>query len=65
MVSFGVICGFLGITNIILIAVYSVVTAIPTYFLWNWLMPLLFGIKTLTLFQAWGINFLVGILFKK
>lgn len=42
----------------------SLVFAIPTYYLWNWLMPLLFGLKTVTLFQAWGINALTSCLFK-
>lgn len=37
---------------------------IPTYFLWNWLMPEIFGLKTISLFQAWGLNFLCGMLFK-
>jgi hypothetical protein len=32
--------------------------------LWDWLMPHLFGLKEITLFQAWGLNFLCGLLFK-
>lgn len=42
----------------------AIVMAIPTYFLWNWLMPLLFNLPAITLVQAWGINFLAAILFK-
>lgn len=38
--------------------------AVPTMLLWDWLMPTLFGLKEITLLQAWGINFLSGILFK-
>jgi hypothetical protein len=38
--------------------------ALPTMWLWDWLMPELFGLKTITLFQAWGLNFLCGLLFK-
>ena len=38
--------------------------AVPTMLLWDWLMPTLFGLKNITLLQAWGINFLSGILFK-
>ncbi|HPA26005.1 MAG TPA: hypothetical protein PLK76_04590 [bacterium] len=54
----------IGILAIAIIAVVSLVAAIPTYFLWNWLMPTIFGIKVVTFWQAWGINFLAGILFK-
>jgi len=54
----------IGILAIAVIAVVSLVAAIPTYFLWNWLMPTIFGINTVTFWQAWGINFLAGILFK-
>jgi hypothetical protein len=32
--------------------------------LWNWLMPDLFGLKTLTYWQAWGLLILSWILFK-
>jgi hypothetical protein len=42
----------------------SLIMAVPTMLLWDWLMPELFGLKTITLFQAWGLNFLCGMLFK-
>lgn len=42
----------------------SVLAAIPTMLLWDWLMPTLFGLKTITFFQAIGVNALTGILFK-
>lgn len=32
--------------------------------LWNWLMPELFGFKALTYWQAWGLVVLAHILFK-
>ena len=54
----------IGILAIVIIAFMGVVGAIPTYFLWNWLMPEIFAIKVITFWQAWGINFLAGILFK-
>ena len=38
--------------------------AVPTMLLWDWLMPELFGLKEITLLQAWGVNFLCGMLFK-
>ena len=32
--------------------------------LWNWLMPEIFGLKTITYWQAWGLMLLSWILFK-
>lgn len=40
-----------------------VVLAIPTYYLWNWLMPTLFGLGCVTFWQALGLNMLSSILF--
>ncbi|MDD4761669.1 MAG: hypothetical protein PHZ25_01420 [Candidatus Pacebacteria bacterium] len=46
------------------VAIVSIVAVLPIYLLWNWLMPEIFGIKTITIWQAWGIIFLTRILFK-
>ena len=32
--------------------------------LWNWLMPVIFGLGAITYWQGWGISFLCGLLFK-
>jgi hypothetical protein len=53
-----------GVIAIFMVAIISIIAAIPTLFLWNWLMPVIFGITKITFWQAWGINFLAGILFK-
>ena len=53
-----------GVLDIFIFAVISIVAAIPTYFLWNWLMPAIFAITKITFWQAWGVNFLTAILFK-
>ena len=42
----------------------AVILAFPTMFLWNWLMPDIFGVMKIDLYQAMGINFLTHILFK-
>lgn len=42
----------------------AVLCTIPTYLLWNWLMPNIFGLKSITLLQALGLNMLCRILFK-
>lgn len=60
----------IGTIVLIIMAVFglSLIAAIPVYLLWNWLMPTaLSGLpvaKSITLFEAWGISFLCGILFK-
>ena len=46
------------------IVIFAIIGAIPTYYLWNWLAPTLFGFRQITLFQAWGLNALCAILFK-
>lgn len=53
---------FLG--GLLLAAVLSLVAAIPMFFLWNWLMPAVFGLKVITFWQAWGLLLLASILFK-
>lgn len=54
----------LSIVALITAAVVSFLTAIPTYYLWNWLMPEIFHFITISYVQAWGICFLAGLLFK-
>lgn len=49
---------------IVLFGVISLLCAFPTLWLWNWLMPAIFGLKTITFWQAFGMNFLTSILFK-
>jgi hypothetical protein len=49
---------------ILMIAGFALLMAFPTMWLWNWLMPAIFGLKVITFWQALGINFLCGILFK-
>lgn len=36
----------------------------PLMLLWNWLMPILFGLPLITFWQAVGLNVLSTILFK-
>lgn len=42
----------------------GLILSFPTKWLWNWLMPTLFGLKTINVYQAWGLSFLSSILFK-
>lgn len=42
----------------------SLLLAIPVMLLWDWLIPEIFGLKEITLLQAWGLTLLSGLLFK-
>lgn len=50
--------------GIVLIVILAIVFSFPTMWLWNWLMPTLFGLVKITWVQALGINVLSGILFR-
>ena len=50
------IVGYLGI--------YVLAMGFPPMLLWNWLMPLLFGLPIITFFQAVGLSVLCQLLFK-
>lgn len=45
-------------------AILAIIFAFPTMWLWNWLMPAIFGLTKITFWQALGINILSEILFK-
>lgn len=49
---------------IVFIFVAGLILALPVMWLWNWLMPHLFGLTTITWLEAWGLNILCGFLFK-
>jgi hypothetical protein len=53
---------FLAALGIIVLT--AILMAFPTMWLWNWLMPDIFGLPKIHLYQAMGINFLSGILFR-
>lgn len=52
------------ISALLLVAAISLLAAMPVYFLWNWLMPDIFGLKQITYYQAVGLLMLTGIFFK-
>jgi len=47
-----------------LIAIVIVILGYPLMLLWNWLMPVIFGLPEITFWQAIGLNLLSTILFK-
>ena len=46
------------------VAMYAVLLALPTMLLWDYVMPIIFALPKITLFQALGLNLLCGILFR-
>ena len=55
---FGVIAG------LFVVALVSALLAVIVMLLWNWLMPIAFGLKALTFLQAWALLILCNLLFK-
>jgi hypothetical protein len=53
---------FLGV--IALVVLIALIFALPTMWLWNGLMPYIFGLVQINFWKALGINLLCGILFK-
>jgi len=53
-----------GIVGVVVGAVLALFFGFVVMWLWNWLMPTIFGLPTLTYWQAWGIVILFHILFK-
>lgn len=43
---------------------FSMIMAFPVMWLWNWLMPVIFGLPTLTFWQSLGLLTLCSFLFK-
>jgi membrane protein required for beta-lactamase induction len=57
--SFEAIAALIG-----LVAIVIVLLGYPLMLLWNWLMPIIFGLPEITFWQAIGLNLLSTILFK-
>ena len=58
------IIGLIIVALVVLVGL-DFLLAIPTMYLWNWLMPKLFNLTTITYWQAWGLSLLAGLLFGK
>lgn len=46
------------------LVVFAIIFTVPVYFLWNWLMPELFGLKSISFWQATGLLLLSGFFFR-
>ena len=54
----------IGVMATFALAVVAFFCAWPVQFLWNWLMPELFGFKSISFLQALGLSSLSALLFK-
>ncbi len=52
-----------GIAGLFLV-IFSLLVTLPVMWLWNALLPDLFGIQEIGFWQAWGLYVLASILFK-
>ena len=64
MLKFIGYAGTVGLTFLGLVFILSIIFCIPVYFLWNWVMPIIFGLTKITFWQAWGLTLLSGFLIK-
>lgn len=53
---------FIGI--LVIAFLLDLLLAWPFMLLWNWLMPMIFGLTTLTFWQSFGLMLLASFLFK-
>lgn len=57
--------GLVAFFGVLIIAfLLDLLLAWPFMLLWNWLMPMIFGLTTLTFWQSFGLMLLASFLFK-
>ena len=52
------------IGTVCIVAILGLLLAFPIKWCWNYTIPVLFGLNTITWGQAWCLNFLAGCLIK-
>lgn len=52
------------ILMLLAVVVISLLLCLPVMWLWNWLMPEIFGLKEISFWQSMGLMLLSGFLFK-
>jgi hypothetical protein len=53
-----------ALAAILITGILSVIMAFPVKWLWNWLMPEIFGLPVISVLQAWGMSMLSSLLLK-
>jgi len=54
----------IGLGTLGVMLLFAILFAFPIKWLWNWLMPTIFGLMEINVWQALGINLLSGFIFK-
>jgi hypothetical protein len=54
----------IGATYLLADFAVAAISSIPVWLLWNWVMPDIFGVKAITLIQAFCLSLLSGLLFR-
>ena len=55
-----------GILKIMaIVSLVCLLLGLPLMLLWNWLMPIIFGLPEISFWQAVGLNLLASILFAR
>jgi hypothetical protein len=49
---------------LLVLVIVGLFIGFPLMWLWNWLMPVIFGLPTITFWQAVGLYLLAGVLIK-
>jgi hypothetical protein len=57
-IALGALLGAIGLVGVVIL-----ILGFPAMWLWNWLMPEIFGLKTITFWQAIGLQILAYIIF--
>jgi hypothetical protein len=57
-IALGALLGAIGLVGVVIL-----ILGFPAMWLWNWLMPEIFGLKTITFWQAIGLQVLAYIIF--
>ena len=53
------------VVELLFLGIWSILIGFPMMFLWDWLMPAIFGVGQITLLQAMGLAVFCGLLFRK
>lgn len=56
--------GGVFLVTIVMVFIISLLIGYPTMWLWNYVMPVIFGLTKITFWQAFALNCLAGIFFK-
>lgn len=53
-----------AVISLLFIAFIAILVGFPVMWLWNWLMPAIFGLVQINIWKAIGLNLLCGLLIR-